>query len=265
MILVTGASGQLATLVANGARQAGLQIATGSRLSGADRRLDFDRPDTLDFSGIDTLFMISAGYAEDDVVMRRHGAVLAAARAQKVRHVIYTSLSSASDHLGFALAHRWTEKAVRESGLAWTILRNGLYAELIGALATPRDGRVTAPFGDRGISAVARADLAAAAVAVLEDPAAHAGKSYELSGPVAFTVPDLARRLDVSYAPDSLEVARARLGAQPLLPFQAPMIMSIYSAAMAGFLEAEGGDLETLVPRPKDALAVAETVARGAR
>lgn len=263
MILVTGATGQLATLVVDGAKQAGLHVATGSRSPGADRRIDFDGPDTLDFSGIATLFMTSAGYAEDDVVMRRHGAVLAAARAHKVRHVIYTSLSCASDHLGFALAHRWTEKALRESGLAWTILRNGLYAELVGALAAPRDGRISAPFGDRGISAVARADLAAAAVSVLKDPEGHAGKVYELSGAAAFTAAELARRLGVPYLPSSLGAERERLRTQPLLPFQAPMIMSIHSAAMAGFLEADGSDLKTLVARPRDALPVAAAIAGG--
>jgi len=134
-------------------------------------------------SEVKTLFLVSAGYAEDDVVIRRHGAVLEAAGRQGVKHVVYTSLSKASDHLGFALAHRWTERAVMNSGMAWTILRNGLYAELIGALSAPREGRITTPFGTGPISSVARADLADAAVAVLAKPEAHAGVTYELSGP----------------------------------------------------------------------------------
>ena len=56
--------------------------------------MNFDQVETLDFSGISTLFLVSAGYAEDDVVIQRHGAVLAAARRQGVIHVVYTSLSS---------------------------------------------------------------------------------------------------------------------------------------------------------------------------
>jgi NAD(P)H dehydrogenase (quinone) len=262
MILITGASGQLASLVAQGARRAGLALQTASRASDADRAMDFDEADSLDLSGVSTLFLVSAGYAEDDVVIRRHGAVLDAARRHGVEHVVYTSLSAASDHLGFALAHRWTERALKESGLGWTILRNGLYAELIGMLAAPQDGRIEVPFGTGMISAVARADLADAAIAVLRDPKAHAGMTYELAGIAPFSAPDLARRLAVDYAPVSLAAERERLSGLPLLAFQPPMLLSISSAAMAGFLRAETSDLQTLVPQPRDALTVACDAAR---
>jgi NAD(P)H dehydrogenase (quinone) len=264
MILITGASGQLASLVANRAREAGLAVETASRSTDADRPMDFDRPETLDFSAISTLFLLSAGYAEDDVVIRRHGAVLAAARRQGVRHVVYTSLSLASDHLGFALAHRWTERALIQSGLDWTILRNGLYAELIGMLAAPRDGRITVPFGNAAISAVARADLADAALTTLRNPQAHAGMTYELSGVAPFSIPDLAQRLGAAYEPTSLSAERERLHALPLLPFQAPMLLSISSCAMAGFLRAEASDLLKLVPSPRDAFQLAYDTARQA-
>jgi NAD(P)H dehydrogenase (quinone) len=262
MILITGASGQLASQIVTGARRAGPAVLTASRSPDADRQMDFDRPETLDFTGIETLFLTSAGYAEDDVVVRRHGAVLTAARAQGVRRVVYTSLSRASDHLGFALAHRWTEREIRESGMDWTILRNGLYAELIGALAAPRDGRISTPFGQGRISAVARADLAEAALAVLTAPVAHAGRCYELAGPSAFSVPDLAQRLGVPYEPTPFEVERARLSSLPLFPFQPPMLLSISSSAAAGFLEADTTDLQELVPEPRDALAIACAIAQ---
>ncbi|EHK53932.1 NAD(P)H-binding protein [Allomesorhizobium alhagi] len=262
MILITGASGQLASQIVTRARQTGLAVLTASRSPDADRQMDFDRPEKLDFTGVETLFLTSAGYAEDDVVIRRHGAVLAAARAQGVQRIIYTSLSHASDHLAFALAHRWTEREIRGSGMAWTILRNGLYAELIGALAAPRDGRIETPFGQSRISAVARADLAEAALAVLADPASHAGRYYELSGTTAFSVPELAARIGVSYEPAVLGRQRERLSTLPLLPFQPPMLMSIFSVAAAGFLEAETTDLKALVPQPLDALEIACAVAQ---
>lgn len=257
MILITGASGHLSSLIAKKAREVGLEFITAGRALGSNRQIDFDQPTTLDFTDVDTLLLISAGYAEDDVVMRRHGNVIAAARAQGVNHIIYTSLTYASDHLGFALAHRWTEQKLRESGMAWTILRNGLYAELIGSLATPHEGRIAAPFGSAGISAVAREDLAEAAVAVLRDAAAHVNTCYELSGIKPFSIPELAQNIGVHYEPTSLAVERARLDKLQLLPFQLPMIMSIYASAMAGFLETASSDLMTLVSHPKDALAIA--------
>ncbi|SCX31378.1 Quinone oxidoreductase 2 [Agrobacterium sp. DSM 25558] len=264
MILITGASGQLASLVAEKAKEAGLQFQTASRSLSADRLMDFDRPETLDFSGISTLFLLSAGYAEDDVIMKRHGAVLAAASQHGVSHVVYTSLSAAGDHLGFALAHRWTEQALIESGLGWTILRNGLYAELIGMLAAPRDGRITIPLGRTPIAAVARTDLAEAALKVLSAPEDHAGITYELSGTRPFSAPQLAQRLAVTYEPSSFSAERERLSALPLLPFQAPMLMSIASAATGGFFRSGATDLQKLVPQPLDALSVAYDAARRA-
>ncbi|RWN64400.1 MAG: NmrA family transcriptional regulator [Mesorhizobium sp.] len=264
MILITGASGQLASQIVARARQKSIAILTGSRAATADRHIDFDRPETLDFTGVETMLLTSAGSAEDDCVMRRHGAVLAAARAQGVKHVVYTSLTYASDHLAFALAHRWTERELRASGMAWTILRNGLYAELIGALAAPRGGLIATPFGEGRISAVARADLAQAALAVLADPASHAGRCYELSGATAFSIPDLAQKIAAAYEPSSFEEERARLSSLPLFAFQPPMLMSISSAAAAGFLETHATDLTELVPMPLDALEIACAVARQA-
>lgn len=269
MILITGGSGQLSTLIARGAMDANLDICIGSRLADEvnprRRRIDFDDPDTLDFTDIETLMMISAGYAEDDVVIRRHEAVIAAAVRARVRHVVYTSLSGTGDHLAFSLAHRWTETRLKDSGLAWTILRNGLYAELIGALAAPVNGVIRAPFGTVPISPVAREDLADATVTVLRDPKAHAGVIYELSGAEAWSVADLAELLGAAYQPSSLEQVRASLASAPLKSFQPPMLMSIYSSAAAGFLQAESTDLSALISHPpRQTLSIAAEAARSA-
>lgn len=263
MILISGASGHLASLVTQKAQARGLPIITASRSQGFDRQMDFDNPATLDFTDVDILFLTSAGYAEDDVVMQRHGNVIAAARSHGVRHIVYTSLSGSSDHLGFALAHRWTERQLQASGMTWTILRNGLYAELIGALATPHDGHITAPLGATGISAVARDDLATAAVTVLADAAIHANTCYELSGTTSFSLAELAYCIGADYQPTRLAVERARLGKLPLLPFQPSMLMSIYASAIGGFLETSTSDLSALVPQPKNALTIACAVAQG--
>lgn len=269
MILLTGGSGQLSSLIAQGTKDAGLDICIGSRLAEETdtgrRRIDFDDSETLNFSDVETLMMISAGYAEDDVVIRRHDAVIAAAIRSGVRHVVYTSLSGTGDHLAFSLAHRWTEKRLKDSRLAWTILRNGLYAELIGALAAPVDGVMRAPFGTGLLSPAARQDLADAAVTVLQDPSAHAGMIYELSGTEAWSVSDIADGLGAAYQPWSLEEMRASLTGAPLKPFQPPMLMSIYSSAAAGFLHSGRTDLPALLSaRPRPTLPIAAEAARGA-
>lgn len=97
MILVTGANGNLgaATLAALHARGV---IATGGSRTPREgmRRLDFDDHSGIDLAGVSTLALVSAGYAEDDQVVRRHAAVLDAAARDGVRHVIYTSLTGAA-------------------------------------------------------------------------------------------------------------------------------------------------------------------------
>ena len=267
MILITGGSGQLSTLVAQRANAKGLKYLVGShKATGQEagrRRIDFDDRRSLDFTDVRTLFMVSAGYAEDDVVIARHDAVVTAAEQQGVEHVIYTSLTGSGDHLGFALPHRWTERRLQQSSLSWTILRNGLYAELIGAFAVPIDGVIRAPFGSGLISPVAREDLADAAVTVLSDPAAHANTTYELAGTQVWNIADLAKTLAVEYVPDTMAEARQKLSSPPLLPFQPAMFMSIYSASAAGFLHQQATDLPKLIEnRPRDTFQLAAVAAQ---
>jgi NAD(P)H dehydrogenase (quinone) len=215
MILVTGVSGRL-----GGAILAGLQAAEGPATAGASssgdgtaaRLADFDRPETLEpaFAGVAVLVFVSAGYAEDDVVLARHGAVVRAATAVGVRHVIYTSLAGSGERLTIALAHRWTEARLAEAPFDVTVLRNGLYAEIpaglamAGAAAAAASGVFTAPLGDGRLSAVARDDLAAVAVRVAAEaradlasgaPRRHAGRTYELEGVVAVGGRELAEAL----------------------------------------------------------------------
>ncbi|MGW4705675.1 NAD(P)H-binding protein [Streptomyces sp. NPDC004285] len=274
MLLVTGVSGALGSLVA--ARLAGrddVVLGTRAGLPGT-RRLDFDAPETLPgaFSGVDTLLLISAGYGEDDVVVARHEAAISAAEAAGVRHVVYTSLSGDGDHLAYALAHRWTERRLRRSTtLDWTILRNGLYAEFLTWIAAPdAEHRVTGPLGAGRLAAVAREDLADAAVAVATDPAAHRNRVYELVGERALGGADLAAALGAAYVPGTLAEARAAIAASGAVPFQVPMLASTYSAIAHGFLDGTGverGHLRALLGgrEPRDALDVFVTAVRAAR
>ncbi|MEU2133318.1 NAD(P)H-binding protein [Streptomyces sp. NPDC018352] len=267
MILVTGANGALGTLIAE--RLAGRDdTVLGTRAPQQSRRLpvrhiDFDEPGTLSkgFEGVDVLLLISAGYGEDDTVMARHGAAVDAAEKAGVGHVVYTSLTADGDHLPYALPHRWTERRLQDTTMNWTILRNGLYAELLGGLAAPTaDGRIIAPLGEGRLAAVARADLADAAVRVTTEAPAHARRIYELVGEQAVGGADLARTHGphITYEPETLARARARVTASGAEPFQVPMLVGTCSAIAAGFMSRTGGDLRQLLGRaPRSALAAA--------
>lgn len=207
--------------------------------------------------------LVSAGYAEDDVVVARHDRVVAAAERDAVQHIIYTSLADGGDHLGFALAHRWTERRLQQGIIPWTILRNGLYAELIGQLLTPENGTITAPFGNGRVAAIARQDLAEAGSTVAQDPQAHAGEIYNLVGTEAFSAQDVADAIGTHYQPSTLEDLRHGLNAAGLLPFQPAMLLSMHTAVSHGFLDATTSDITRLLgPAPRNALATAVAAAQ---
>ncbi|MEW2488183.1 NAD(P)H-binding protein [Streptomyces sp. NPDC048411] len=243
MILITGAAGALGQLVTKklAARD---DVVLGTRLprSATQRRVDFDDPASLDFTRVDTLLLISAGYGEDDVVIARHDAAISAAEKAGVRHVVYTSLSGDGDHLAYALAHRWTERRIQQSALEWTILRNGLYAEFLAAIAAPGpDGTIAAPLGEGRLAAVARDDLAEVAARVVTAPQQHAGRTYELVGEEPLGGAELAAAVGGSYEPGSLTQTReALIAAGNALPFQVPMLLGTYSAIAAGFMDGTG-------------------------
>ncbi|MGP3954965.1 NmrA family NAD(P)-binding protein [Nonomuraea sp. 3N208] len=274
MILVTGVSGALGGSIFDGLRAGGLEVAAASSSGDgvAVRNADFDQPETLRaaFAGVDVLVFVSAGYAEDDVVLARHGAVVRAAAAAGVKHVMYTSLAASGDLLTIALAHRWTEARLAEAPFDVTILRNGLYAELsaglalAGAASAAGNGVFTAPFGDGRLSVVARADLAAVAVRVAAEtwadlaagvPRRHAGRTYELEGVSAVGGHDLAEVLaetlgrPVEYRAVPLSEVRPMLAG--LEAYRAGHTVSMFSNINAGVLEARHSDLPAfLEPRP---------------
>ena len=268
MILVTGANGNLGSATLAVLRAGGADAMGGSRTPGEGmRRLDFDDPAGLDLGGVSTLVLISAGYAEDDQVVGRHAAVLDAAVRDGVRHVVYTSLTAAGDHLGFALAHRATERLVRTSALPWTILRNGLYAELFGGLLIWAGDGVESAFGDGALAAVAREDLADAAAIVAANPTRHSGRVYDLVG-TPITAGQVAERLGVPHRTIGLAEYRRRLlhETPELLPFQPPMLASIATGIRHGFLDGTVPDLTDLLDRPaRDAVAMAVAAATATR
>ncbi|WP_227979757.1 NAD(P)H-binding protein [Nocardia spumae] len=270
MIMVTGAAGGLGGAVLARLRAVGAEVVAGSsRPDGVEspvRRVDFDDVDTMTvaMTGIRTLLLVSAGFAEDDVVMRRHRQAIDAAVATGVRHIVYTSLIGAGDQLSIATPHRYTEALFAAAPVDTTILRNGLYTELFAGevIRAVHAGHLSVPWGTGRAYPVARDDLAAAAATVVReidaDRAAgaqvrHAGAVYELGGPRAVggaELAELAARIagrTVEYRPTALADARAELVGFGLLPYQVGHMLSTSSVIQAGLLESSASDLPGLL------------------
>ncbi|TYK44906.1 NAD(P)H-binding protein [Actinomadura decatromicini] len=109
-------------------------------------------------------------------------AFTAMARDAGVRHVVLLSGRGEEEA-------RECERIVRDSGLAWTVVRASWFAQNFSEdylLDPVRDGEVVLPAGDVPEPFVDADDIADVAVAALTDPA-HAGEVYEVTGPRALT------------------------------------------------------------------------------
>lgn len=230
-IAITGASGQLGRLViaqlkAVAPNQTVYALAR-SPAKAADlgvpvRAADYAQPATLvaALAGVDTLLLISSSEIGQRAAQHRN-AIEAAVQAG-VRRIVYTSLLHADrSELSLAQEHRETEAMLKDSGIAHTVLRNGWYTEnytgsIAGALA---GGAFIGSAGAGKIASAARADYAAAAVAVLTSEG-HDGKTYELAGDTAYTLAELAAELSRQAGRD--------------IPYR-DLAQADYAAALASF------------------------------
>lgn len=206
--------------------------------------------------GVDTLLMVSAH--ERRRRREDHRRFVMAATDAGVRHVVYTSFAGASDVATFTLArdHAHTERALRESGMAWTFLRDNLYADDLAHFAD-ESGVIRGPAGDGRVAAVAIADVAAVAAVVLRDPAIHAGATYELTGPEALNLSEVAERAGrvlgrvLRFENQTVEEAYAsRQAAYDAEDWQLDAWVSTYLAIGDGSLARVTDDVERLTGRP---------------
>lgn len=266
-IAITGATGKLGRLVVDKLKSktpAGDIVALvrspekAADLGVAARPFDYSKPETLApaLKGVDTLLLISS--SETGQRVPQHKNVIEAAKSAGVQHVIYTSILRAdTSPISLAVEHRQTEADLKASGIAYTILRNGWYAEnytgsIGGALAA---GAFIGSAGDGKVSAAARADYAEAAVAVLTG-SGHKGKTYEFAGDDAWTLSDLAAEISrqsgrtITYKnlpPADYAAALAGLGLpEPVAHAIAGWDVSASQAALFH----DGRELSTLIGRP---------------
>ena len=159
------------------------------------RYADYDDARTLPavFVGAERLLLVSATDLKNRTA--QHRAAITAAKNAGVRHVIYTSglKPEPPNPAVVAPSHHATEQVLKQSGLAWTILRNSLYAdyqlpEAKGAIET---GELVHNRGEGVTAYVAREDCARVAAAVLLE-SGHESAVYEITGSEAFSADDLA-------------------------------------------------------------------------
>jgi NAD(P)H dehydrogenase (quinone) len=271
VIVVTGATGGLGGRVARRLAERGVaqrlvvrDLGRAPELAGAEVAAgSYDDPDGLRraFEGAATLFMVSA--SEDPDRLRLHANVVDAAVGAGVERVVYTSFYGAGPECTFTFGrdHWHTEQRIRGSGLRHTFLRDNLYIDftplLVGA-----DGVIRGPAAGGRVAAVARDDIADVAVAVLtEDGGGHDGRTYDMTGPEALTLAEVAEELSrvagrpVTYQNETLEEAYASRASYGAPDWEVAGWVTTYAAIANGDLDKVSDDVARVAGHPPMSLA----------
>jgi len=274
MIAITGATGQLGSLVVEAllqkipANQIVAAVRTPSKATALAalgvqvREADYSRPETLAsaFAGVTKVLLVSGNEIGQRIV--QHQAVIDAAKAAGVQLLAYTSLLRAdTSHLILAEEHLATERYLQASGIPFALLRNGWYTENFAAGIAPaiQQGAFIGATRDGRIAAAARADYAAAAVSVLTGEG-HENQIYELGGDIPFTRADFAAEVSrqtgktIPYH-DLPEAEYQKILASFLPPDLAHILADTETNAAAGELDDDTHTLSRLAGRPTTPLA----------
>lgn len=283
MIIVTGATGRLGRQIVEKlvgrvpASEVGVSVRDPGKAAGLAalgvrvRQGDFGEPQSLRhaFAGASQVLIVSSNaraYGGD--TLAQHRAAIETAGAVGARRIVYTSHMAASASSGFPPMrdHAATETLLAQSGVPWTALRHGFYADsalmLMGnALKT---GVIEAP-ADGKVSWTAHADLAEADALLLTDEGRYDGPTPPLTGSEALGLADVAAiASDVlgrpvrrqTIADDEL---RAKMVARGAPAGAVDTVLSLYAASRNGEFASVDPTLARLLGRPllgmRDAIA----------
>jgi uncharacterized protein YbjT (DUF2867 family) len=265
-LAVTGATGALGGLVARALADdfrtdLRLVVRDASRAPAFDtdvRVCDYadEQAAVAALHGVDVLFMVSAAEAHDR--REQHRTFIRAAATAGVGHLVYTSFAGAAADATFTLGrdHHDAEQAILESGMVHTFLRDNFYADVLPWFADST-GAIRGPADEGRVAAVARADVADVAAAVLRDPASHAGRAYTLTGPEALTMTEVAARAGAAlgrrlrFVDETVEAAYAWRAAQyGAEPWQLDAWVSTYTAIADGSVAEVTDDVELVTGHP---------------
>lgn len=254
LIAVTGATGRLGgrlaiRLAAAGAEQrlivrdpARAPDLAGASVAVAQGYTDHDGMRAA-LDGTDTLFLVSGRESADRVA--EHRSAIDAAVDVGVGRIVYVSFLGAAPDATFTFArdHWATEEHIRASGVPFTFLRDNLYFAML-PLLVGADGVIRGPAGEGRAAAVSHDDIADVATAVLLDVREHVhdGATYDVTGPEALSIHDVAARLsqatgrEITYRPETVPEAYASRA-----DFHAPLAevdgwVTSYTAIAAGDL-----------------------------
>lgn len=261
MILVTGATGHYGSktvehLLNKGIDPSGISVlvrdsdkAVGIKEKGVQIKVgDYTDHTSMvkAFQGVDKLLLVSSNNREaiENRTMH-HENVIKAAKEGKVSHIIYTSFVRKPGYENSAIAdfqnsHVKSEKYLKESGIDYTILQNGIYAEMILAFVGDKvreTNKIQFPAGEGKASWVIRDELAEAAAHVLTSEG-HRNKTYSLTNNESVDFKFIAQKIsevfkkEIGYKSPTINEFRSNME-KASVPDMFIGMLSIWGTALA--------------------------------
>jgi uncharacterized protein YbjT (DUF2867 family) len=259
-ILVIGGTGKVGSTVVSGLLGQGVAVRIMTHSPDKLKKLpagvegiraDLDDPDTLPaaFEGIDGVFLLNAsGMSETDQGL----SAVATAQVAGVKKIVYMSvyMPEGSEIIPHFRSKVPVEKAVKESGIAYTILRpnNFFQNDLWLKDAIMLHGVYPQPIGGKGVNRVDIRDIAACAVNAFMK-SGHEDQVYPINGPDTLTGEDVAviysKHLgrEVRYGGDDLD-AWAEQAKYTMPEFMVPQMRIMFQYFQKHGMAATNDDLE---------------------
>jgi len=275
MILVTGANGHLGSqtieFLLDQKQADNIAGLVRSREKGAELRekgIETRIGDYTDYdsireavTGIDVVLLISSSTIEGRVA--QHNNVIKAADEAGVQQLFYTSMVQADKELSpMAEDHAKTEKALKDSGLAYSIFRHTFYTEFLPLFwgNALESGQWAFPSEGKKINLAYRTEMAEALANALTAPEFHRNEIYEITSAQTYTLEELADMLseasgkEISYHDVSVSEFEQRLHEIGLPDEQIAMSVMTARSFVNGALNFTYDHLEQLLDRkPTDA------------
>jgi len=222
--------------------------------------VDFDQPRTLEdaLRGVDRLF-IAHGTSPSQVA--NETALIDRAVAAGVGHIVKLSALGPATRLNPIAWHMQIEAHLARQSVASTVLRPSAFPDILKRFAGQiADGAWSGAAGEGRVNFIDTRDVAKAArIAMLEDVSPGSQRAYHLTGPRAWTLPQIAENLSrrlghtVVYNHCSAEDLRSSLTTAGVSPFVADLLIGLDQMFRDSVLGETTSTVEALTgeaPRP---------------
>lgn len=271
MILVTGATGHLGRLTIEfllnkvPANQIAALARTPEKAADlAAKGVEIRQGDYHDyaslvaaFKGVDKLLLVSSSDFNDRAGQQINA--INAAKEAGVKHIVYTSVAQNKNVSSQSVklvtdSHLATDAHLKASGVAYTLLNNTLYADVLPMFVGEKvsETGVFFPAGNGRVAYATRENMAEAAANVLASNG-HENKEYDITGLEAISYADVAALLSeifgktISYTDAPLDTYVGVLKGAGVPDVFVEMLSGFATAIKNNELDVVSSDLENLL------------------